>query len=151
MPQQINRVKSAQQNLVDLINTGSTYVFTGSEFTIGAPANYVPTAPETSNTELLLSAVAGSGFVGFKSIKYRRLALGATRPGARLQYNVGAEDTLETLKEAIAQEHNLVSSDFDLQGQWPIQGGAAAEFTLTAIPDSLLYTGAINVSVVFPA
>jgi len=150
MPQQVDRAKSAQQNLIDLINTGSTYVFTGSEFTIGTPTTYIPTAPETSNTELLLSAIPGSGFIGSEAIRYRRLALGATRPGAKLQYTIAAEDTLETLKESIAQEHNLVSSEFDLQGQWPVQGGSASEFTLTAVTGSLLYTGSITVSVIFP-
>lgn len=151
MPQQINRAKTARENLIDLINTGSTYTFAGTEFTEGAPAAYVPTEPDTSNTEVILTAVEGSGFVGTKSIKYRRLALGATRPGARVNYEIDGEDDLASLKEAIAQEHNLVSSDFDLTGDLPAQGDPAEEFTLTAVAGSVLYTGSTVVNVTFPA
>ena len=38
MPFQIDRNKSARENLVDLINTGSSYLFTGDEFTLGSPS-----------------------------------------------------------------------------------------------------------------
>lgn len=151
MAQQINRALTAIQNMVALINTGSTYTFTGSEFTFGNPANYVPVAPDTSNTEVILTAVEGSGFVGTKSVKYRRLALGATRPGARVNYTIDADDTLVTLKEAIAQEHNLVAAEFDLTGDLPAQGEPVAVFTLTAKANSLLYTGSTTVNVEYPA
>lgn len=148
---QVDRTKSAEENTLGLINTGSTYAFTGTEFEYGTPTVYVPQGAEVSNTELTLTAVEDSGFTGTKTVKYTRLALGATRPGARQNYTITGADTLATLKEAIATEHNLILDQFNLTGTLPAQGAPAETFTLTAVADSLVYVaGTHTVSVTYP-
>lgn len=146
---QVDRTKTAVANALGLINSGSTYVFTGTEFTMGTPAANTPTDPEEdTNTALTLTAVEDSGFTGTKDVRYRRLALGATRPGARQNYVVTTGDDLAALKEEIATEHNLVLDQFDLTGTLPVNDAAPAEtFTLTAIANSLVYTGTHTVQV----
>lgn len=152
MPFQIDRTKTAQQNMLGLINSGSTYAFTGTEFTYGTPADQTPADPEEdTNSEVTVTAVEDSGFTGTKTVRYRRLALGQTRPGARQNYVVTTGDTLASLKEQIATEHNLVLDQFDLTGTLPTaDADPAATFTLTAVEDSLLYLeGTHTVSVTF--
>lgn len=149
---QINRALSATQNLLGLVNNNSTYAFTGTEFTIGVPSAQTPADPEeNTNSQVTLTAVVGSGFIGTKTSRYRRLAIGATRPGALVNYTIGAGDTQADLKEMIAVEHNLVSSDFTITGTMPTVDQQTEVFAVTAINDSLLYTGTINVNVKFVA
>jgi hypothetical protein len=149
---QIDRTKSAAANLIALLNTGSTYAFTGSEYTIGVPSAQTPVDnTENTNSQVTLTAVDGSGFTGTKTVRYRRLAMGATKPGAKVAYTIGGTDTMQTIKTAIAVEHNLVESDFDITGVIPAQGDPAATFAVTAIDGSVLYTGTFNVTVQFPA
>lgn len=148
---QIDRLKTADANILALILTASSYAFTGSEFTVGPASSQTPVDPmETTNSQITLTAVDGSGFTGTKTLRYARLALGATRPGAKVAYQIGGSDTNATLKTAIAVEHNLVESDFDIAGTLPLQGAAAQVFAVTAIAASKLYTGTFNVSVTYP-
>lgn len=148
---QIDRAKSASQNVLAMILTASSYAFAGTEFTVGNASAQTPANPaEGTNSQLTLTAVANSGFTGSKTLRYTRLSIGQTRPGAKVAYVIGASDTLGTLKSAIAVEHNLVESDFQITGSLPAQGAAAATFAVTAIGTSNLYIGTINVSVTYP-
>lgn len=152
MALQIDRAKTAEQNILALILTASSFAFTGTEFTIGAPSAQTPADPqEKTNSQLTLTAVDGSGFTGTKTLRYARLELGHTKPGAKTSYTIGASDTLSTLKSAIAVEHNLVETDFDLTGTLPAQGAPAQTFTLTASANSWLYFGSVTVQVTYPA
>lgn len=149
--QQIDRTKTADANVLALILTASSYAFSGSEFTVGAASAQTPADPqEHTNSQLTLTAVDGSGFTGTKTLRYSRLELGHTRPGAKTAYQIANSDTNATLKTAIAVEHNLVESDFDIAGTLPAQGAAAATFTVTAAGASRLYFGTFNVSVTHP-
>lgn len=148
---QIDRTKTSNANLIALLNTGSSFAFTGSEFTVGAPSAQTPTdGSENTNSQVTLTAVNGSGFTGTKTIRYRRLALGATKPGAKTNYNITGADTLATIKTAIALEHNLIESDFNVAGTIPAQGAGPATFAMTAAANSVLYTGTYNVTVTYP-
>ena len=148
---QIDRTKTAAQNFLGLVNSASSFTFTGTEFTVGNPSSQTPADPqEKTNSQATLTAVPDSGFVGTKTLRYARLALGQTRPGARQNYTITGADTIATLKAAVAVEHNLVLDQFDFTGTLPAQGAAAQTFTLAAIANSLLYTGTTTVSVTFP-
>lgn len=140
MPFQIDRAKTARENFVDLVNTGSTYVFTGTEFEEnGVPEVYVGD-PGVSNTEITLDAVEGSGFIGVKTVYYRRLAPGATRTAAALEFDIIDTDTLTTLKEMICEEHNLVSSEVTLTGVLPTVVDESELIQVVFNANSLLYT-----------
>lgn len=148
---QIDRSKTADQNILALILTASSFAFTGSEFTVGPASAQTPVdTQEHTNSQITLTAVDGSGFTGTKTLRYARLVMGQTRPGAKVAYTITGSDTLTTLKEAIAVEHNLVDSDFDITGTLPAQGAPAQQFAVTATGTSKLYTGTFNVSVTFP-
>jgi hypothetical protein len=148
---QIDRTKTSLANLVALLNTGSTYAFTGSEYTVGAPSAQTPVDnTENTNSQVTLTAVDGSGFTGTKTVRYRRLAMGATKPGAATAYNVTGADTLATIKTAIAVQHNLIETDFDITGTIPAQGAGPNTFAVAASANSVLYFGTFNVTVTFP-
>ena len=148
---QIDRTKTAAANMLALILTASTYAFTGTEFTVGAPSAQTPTDPtEPTNSQVTLTAVTGSGFTGTKTLRYARLAIGSTRPGAKTTYTITSADTMQTITDAIAVEHNLVESEVVVTGTIPAQGAPANPFTVTANAGSLLYTGQMTVQVVFP-
>ena len=151
---QIDRAKTAEANMLALILTASTYAFAGTEFTVGPASSQTPTdGAEQTNSQVTLTAVDGSGFTGTKTLRYARLVLGQTRPGAKVAYVISGSDTNATLKTAIAVEHNLVETDFDITGTLPAQGDPDATFAVTAAAASKLYvTGStFNVTVSFPA
>jgi hypothetical protein len=146
MPHQIDRAKTARQNLIDLINTVTTYTFDGTEFTNGDPSDYTPESPDTSNTQITLTAVSESGFTGTKSIKYRRLELGHTKTGAETTFTVEDGDDRDSLEAKIAIEHNLVLGEFSLSGTIPGDGDPDSSCTLEATNNSLLYYGSFPVT-----
>lgn len=146
MPYQIDRAKTARQNLIDLINTVTTYTFTGTEFTNGDPSVYTPESPDTSNTQITLTAASESGFTGTKNIKYRRLELGHTKTGASATFTVEDGDDRSSLETKIAIEHNLVIGQFSLVGTIPAYGEPDSSCTIEAVNNSLLYFGSYEVT-----
>jgi hypothetical protein len=141
MPHQIDKTKTAEQNLIDLINTASEYTFTGEEFTHGTPEEYIPESPDVSNTQILLTAVPGSGVTGTKVITYRRLEIGRTVIAAPRTFEVTSSDNQASVEELIAEAHNLVIGQFYLSGSIPEPGDPDTSCTLQAYSDSLLYFG----------
>jgi hypothetical protein len=141
MPHQIDRVKTADENLIDLINTASTYTFEGTEFTHGNPTEYVPESPDTSNTQILLTSVPGSGITGTKTVRYRRLEMGETKTGASTTFTVEDGDDRTSLEQKIAVEHNLVIGEFALVGDIPEYGDPDSNCTIEAVSNSVLYFG----------
>ena len=141
MPYQINRNLSAEQNLIGLINASADYSFTGSEFTRGAPQVYTPESPDTSNTQITLTAVQGSGFKGTKTVRYRRLALGNTVTAATRTFEVSSSDNQASVEQMIAEVHNLVLGQFYLSGSIPLPGDPDTNCTIEAYADSPLYFG----------
>jgi hypothetical protein len=151
MPHQIDRTKTARQNFIDLVNTGSNYVFVGTEFTeSGNPEPYTE-QPEVSNTQITLESTPNSGFVGTKTVYYRRLTAGNTRTAAALDYDITEADDLDSLKELVCIEHNLVSSEVTIVGDLPTEFGETTIVNIFLIGYSLLYVGGtfeVNVTLV---
>jgi hypothetical protein len=143
----INPDLTAAQNMLALINLNSTYVFTGSEFTLGIPQEYVPTNPmDTSNTELIVSPTASSGFIGLKAIHYRRESLGYTRVGASFNFTANEGDTIDTVFSMICLEHGLLPSEIAVSGQLPDPGNSST-LILQAVAGSLFYIGDMTITV----
>jgi hypothetical protein len=150
MPHQIDRTKSSYQNLIDLINTGSTYTFTGSEFYEISSQNVQPYTEEPGivNTQLELIAASGSGFTGSKFIRYNRLGPGNTRFGASLDYEITSEDDYISLKEKICVEHNLISNEVNLDGNLPEVVGQTVQMSIFFPEFSFIYvTGSMFINV----
>jgi hypothetical protein len=151
MPHQIDRTKTARQNFIDLVNTGSDYVFVGTEFTeSGSPELYTG-QPEVSNTQITLESTPNSGFVGTKTVYYRRLDAGNTRTAAALDFDITETDDLASLKNLICIEHNLVASEVNIVGDLPTEVDETTVINVFLDPFSLLYTGGtfeVNVTLV---
>jgi hypothetical protein len=150
MPHQIDRTKSGYQNLIDLLNTGSTHPFTGDEFFEISAQNVQPYTDEPGvvNTQVELIAAPGSGFTGSKFIRYNRLEPGSTRFGASLDYEITPEDDDASLKEKICIEHNLVFNEVSVNGQIPEVVGSTTQMSVFFPEFSLLYvTGSMSINV----
>lgn len=150
MPHQIDRTKSPLQNIIDLVNTGSTHTFTGSEFYEISTQNVQPYTEEPGivNTQLELIAATGSGFTGSKIIRYRRLEPGNTRVGAALDYELVVGEELSALKERICAEHNVIFNEVNLDGNPPEVVGQTTQMSIFFAEFSLIYlTGSLFVNV----
>lgn len=147
---QIDNTKTAAQNLIGLINSGSTVVFTGTEFTVSPPTPFVPTEPgEVTNTQITLEATEGSGYMGTQSPRYVRLTVGDTRPGAFSTWVVDSAKTREELIDDILENHKLVESEIEftgLEGGMP-PAGETDTLTATAKAGSYLYIGSFDFTV----
>lgn len=152
MPHLIDRAKTPYQNLIDLINTGSNYAFDGTEFLEISTITPYNDEFDISNTEITLSASPNSGFEGEKTIRYRRLAPGATKVAALLDYEITSQDDFESLKEIICAEHNLISSEINLIGNLPEVVGVPVQVGVFFPEWSLVYlTGTMTVNVTLVA
>jgi hypothetical protein len=151
MPHQIDRTKTARQNFIDLVNTGSDYVFVGTEFTESGNPELYTGQPGVSNTQITLESTPNSGFVGTKTVYYRRLDAGNTRTAAALDYDITEADDLASLKNLICIEHNLVASEVNLVGDLPTEFDETTVINVFLDPFSLLYAGGtfeVNVTLV---
>lgn len=74
--------KSAQQIIIDLVNNDNTLALTPALVTFGAPTAATVGGSITRDTDLTLTAVAGSGYSGSQTIHYNRVNL-ANVPGSR--------------------------------------------------------------------
>lgn len=145
---QVDLTKSAQQNLIALINSESTVVFTGTEFDVSAPVTHTPTPPETTNTTFTMTAREGSGYRGIQEPRYTRLALGNTRPGLFLSWNVKTGDSFNQLKDDLLHNHNVLASDIDWSGITDIpDAGQSGVLTITAKEGSYFFTGSVNITI----
>ena len=150
MPFQIDRTKSGYQNLIDLVNTGSTHVFTGGEFFEISSQNVQPYTEEPGvvNTQVELIAATDSGFTGSKFIRYNRLEPGNTRFGASLNFEITPEDDEASLKEKVCVEHNLIFNEVSINGQIPEVVGATTQMSVFFPEFSLVYiTGSLPINV----
>lgn len=74
--------KSAQQIIIDLVNNDNSLSLTPALVTFGAPTHATVGGSITRDTDLTLTAVAGSGYSGSATIHYNRVDL-STVPGSR--------------------------------------------------------------------
>lgn len=146
MPFQIDNTLSRQENMLALVNTVTTYELTGDEFEFGNPTTYVPSGEDTSNTQVTLTSVPGEGFTGDITLYYRRLEIGNTKTAAATEFQMEIDDDVDSVKEKIALEHNLVVSEIDLVGDLPTPGGSNEVVTIEAITNSLLYYGSQSIT-----
>lgn len=147
---QIDNTKTAAENLLGLINSGSTVVFTGNEYTVGVPTPFTPTEPgEVTNTQIAMTALEGTGYMGTQNPRYVRLTVGDTRPGAFSTWLVDSAKTRAALIADILENHKLVASEIiftGLEAEMPT-GGETGTLTATAVADSYLYIGTTDFTV----
>lgn len=147
---QINLSKTAAKNLIDLINSENNTALTSAEITLGVPAEFVDgEGVNDRNTQVEISAVAGSGYTDSVMIRYYRLDLDVLK-GVRVLTYVKSEsstlesfiDTIATQLEVIEDQIEIVDGEGNVLETLPVLAdGTPAEFTVRAKADSFTYFG----------
>lgn len=141
--------KSASQILIDLINESNATSLTVADVTFSAP---VVEASGTRNTGITITAVANSGYTGFRDLTYDRVDLAAV-PGSRSNvFHLGSAATAWDLLPAINAAYgiNLTSDDVENDPMPAFSGTDPQEaepFTLRAKAGSLVYRGSVLLSI----
>jgi hypothetical protein len=142
--------KLPQQIVIDLINNDNSTALTPDLLTFGLPTAATGDNP-TRNTELSLTAKAGSGYKGSVTVKYNRVDL-STVPGARsVVFPKGDATKIADLIPEInaAYQLNLQPEDF-VDGDLPAFAGQPNEqhdFQLAAGADSLCFINSVTLTV----
>ncbi len=145
---QVDVSKTAAQNRLAMINANSTVVFTGDEFTVGPPQVNTPPQGEDTNTTILIDSLEGTGYMNSRTARYKRLTVGATRPGAFSTWYVTSRKTRAQLILDILENHQLLASDVDFTGLSSMPAaGQQGQLTCTAKADSYFYIGTFNFTV----
>lgn len=151
---QIDTQKTAQNNLISIVNATNATALTAAEIQFGLPEVFNdPEGINTRNTQVLVSAVDGSPYTGAVTVRYNRLdleGLQQARNVTELSYTLGAESSLQTILDAVVTQLDVVASDVELSiSEMPVIA-ELEDFTviqLVAKSDSLLYLGQVNVLV----
>jgi hypothetical protein len=147
---QIDPTKTAEENLLGLINAGTLVTLSSEQYTISAPKTQVPADPEEdTNTTFTMTATQDSGYMDSVSPRYKRLSIGNTKPGALTTWPVTSLKTREELIADIIQAHQLVTSDVVFTGLETAMpaAGQTGTLTCTAIANSYLYIGSFGFTV----
>lgn len=153
----LNLAKTAQQNLLDLMNTANTQTLTLAQMTMGAPVVYDdPLDLNDRNTQVTISALPGSTeFKGSQTLRYTRLAVGDL-VGASYEFQSIEGSTLADVLAAVVAAKGLLAADVELveteMPDWADEmiDGETAPLTLRAKAGSYAYIGEVTISVVEP-
>lgn len=149
--------KSAQQIIIDLVNNDNSLALTTAKVTFGAPTAATVGGSVTRDTDLTLTAVAGSGYSGAATIHYNRVDL-ASVPGARSTvFPIGTAVNISDLIAEINAAYGInLSNTADtahkdyVDGPLPTFTGTANEqhqFQLAADADSLVWENSVQLTV----
>lgn len=154
---QLNIAKTAQQNLLDLMNAANTQTLTLADMTMGAPVVYDdPTDVNTRNTQVTISALQGSeDFKGSQTLRYTRLDVEAL-VGASYEFQSVEGSTLADVLAGVVAAKGLIAADVELvEAEMPdwsdeMIDGETAPLTLRAKTGSYAYVGEVTITVVEP-
>lgn len=140
--------KSGIANVLSLINADNAQAFTLEQISIGAPAVYVDeTGVNPRNTQILITALEGSGMVGTQTHRYTRLDLAGLSESA-VVIQLGEASTLEEVKAQVVQQ--LAVADVEVQfsvSEMPaFEDSDEAVIQLVAIDGSYGYIGQVDVT-----
>lgn len=149
---QIDIEKSALDNVIDLINATNGTSLTDAVIEIGAPAVWTdPEGLNTRNTELTVTAKAGSGYTGSVPVRFTRLDLAGFPGAGELEYALTGEDTVGDILSAIATQLGVLEEavELDVEEVPTVEEGETTTITIRATGESLLYVGEASITV-FP-
>ncbi len=155
----INTSKSAEKNVIDLINADNGTALTSAEISIGVPAAWdelTDTGSDTGNdrnTIVTVSAVANSGYKGSVDIRYYRLDLDVLRGGVALEHTKSESSTVQSVIDAIATQVDLIETELALFDETGTELSSlpaltvSKVYTVRAKPESLCYIGQVDVTI----
>lgn len=142
----INPARSALQNILDLVKDANPQLsLNESQFTLSAPA--VVAGTNGRNTEVTLTAVAGQGKTGSKTVAYTRLdpVTGPNEGAATTGVEVAGDASAAAIKTQLVALFGVVFEEVDVANLVLPTEGVDGSIDLVADADSLLYVGTTSV------
>lgn len=111
----INLNKTAQQNLIDLINVENQLALTTDEITLGLPLEFADgEGINTRNTQIEIDTVPGGGYVNSLMIRYHRLDIDLLAGVRTFEYLMDETSTLASFTEAMATDCGLITDQVEI-------------------------------------
>lgn len=151
---EIDLLKSAIQNVLDLINDVNESAFTTDDLTLGSAVAWTdPDGVNPRNTQLTVTATEASSYTGSVDVRYTRIDLADLLGDGAIDITLtGVDDTLESIRTAIADRLRVRADELVLSvTEVPAPGyGDSVEATVSVADGSLLYVGSVGFTV-FPS
>lgn len=150
---QIDKTKSALDNLLAIVNSGNSLSITNAQVTAGAPSVKTDTG-DGRNTNVTLTAVAGQGFTGSVTVAYTRRGLNDSVASPVDSLTTATGTDAASIVSTLANQLGLVATELHLED--PANAGVAlsgpvtgnqANLNLVASTSSLLYTSGATQSI----
>lgn len=150
----INLQKSAQQNLLDLINASNTNsVLASTNVTLGAVADYSNAGDTRRNTQVVVTALQDKGYAGSATIRYRRPTLAQVSKYAGATVTIAPSDTATQALAKVVAALGLLATEVVGPASFtmPANENDPQDFAINAIDGSYLYLkGELKVKVIVP-
>lgn len=151
----LDPLKSAIQNVLDLVNDANQTAFTEADLSVGVPEEFVdPEGLNPRNTAVTLSATPeNETHRGQRTVRYTRLDLAAMGDALVEPFQLTGDSTLEDLKAFVVDELGLIADEVDFLEdalpvfEDPVDTEETAELTLVANDGSLVYIGEAAITV----
>lgn len=146
---QFDILKSGIENILALVNGDNGQTLTLEQIAISAPAVFVDESGVNSrNTEIVVSAVAGSGFKNSQALRYTRVDV-ASKAVEAVSIQLDAESTLETIKAQLVGQLGVRGEELELSvAEMPAFEDGSAVIQLRAVEGSYGYVGSVDVTLV---
>ena len=142
----INLARTGIQNILDLVKDANPLLsLTETQFTLSAPV--IAAGANGRNTEITLSAVAGQGKTGTKTVSYTRLdpVTGPNEGAATTGVEVAADATAEAIKTQLVALFGILPAEVDVSGLVLPTEGVDGSIEIVADADSVFYVGSTTV------
>jgi len=141
-------LKSGIDNVLGLINADNGQSFTLDQISISAPAVFVDeTGVNPRNTQIVATALEGSGMAGTQTFRFTRLDL-FDRSENAIVIQLGEATTLEEVKAQVVQQLEVADGEVQLSvSEMPaFEDSDSAVIQLVANESSYGYIGQIDVT-----
>lgn len=143
-----NTLQSGIANVLALINVDNAQAFTLEQISISAPAVYVDeTGVNPRNTQIVITALAGSGMVGSQTHRFTRLDL-ASLSAEAIAVQLGEDSTLEQIKAQVVAQLAVSDAEvsFSVTEMPTFAEGDQVVIQLVANEGSYGYIGQVDVT-----
>lgn len=142
----INLARTGLQNILDLVKDANPLLtLAEAQFTLSAPV--AAAGANGRNTEITLTAVAGQGKTGSKTVSYTRLdpVTGPNEGAATTGVEVAADATAEAIKTQLVALFGILAAEVDVTSLVLPTEGVDGSIEIVADADSVFYVGSTTV------
>lgn len=144
---QYDILKSGIDNVLALLNADNAQELTLEQIAIALPGVYEDElSVNPRNTQIIVSALPGSGITGSQTLRYTRLDL-ADKALEAIELQLTVESTLEEIRVAVAAQIGVALTEvkFDVE-DLPVVDAEPVVINLEAVADSYGYIGTLAVT-----